>query len=191
MKKLIVGLVGTIGAGKTTVAKKLEEDGFVNLRLSCVLEKEMLTAGLPFSRINYQTTADRLREAKGADYLSQVLIDSIEKQQDSTKFVIDGFRNPSEIEPFRKRGHFLLIGIDAPAKVRYQRLVDKHNSRSPQNWEEFIREENRDNGVGEPEWGQHIDRCLQEADNIVDSNRDENLVYTEVKNIIKKFSGTK
>ncbi len=188
MKNLIVGLVGTIGAGKTTVAKKLEQDGFVNLRLSVALEKEILAQGLPLVRINYQTTADRLREEKGADYLSRILITEIEKHPQSSKFVIDGFRNTGEIKPFREKGNFLLIGVDAPLEVRYQRLVDKKNSRSPKNWEDFIKQEVRDNGEGEPAWGQHISACLGEADFIVDSNRAEKLVYTDVEKIINNFS---
>lgn len=189
MDKIIVGLVGTIGSGKTTVAQKLEHEGFINLRFSLPLEREILARALTLERINYQNVADDLRKTKGADYLSNLLLQEADKK-DSKEFVIDGFRNPAEIKPFRERGNFILIGLDTDLKVRFQRLVNKSNERSPKNWQDFQKQENRDNGEGEPQWGQNIFGCLKEADFIIDTDKNETIVYKEVSDQINKFKET-
>lgn len=189
MKNLIIGLVGTIGAGKTTVAQKLETLGFINFRFSKQLEEEILAVGLKLERINYQNIADQLRKEKGSDYLSRRLLDKINKSYTKPSFVIDGFRNPAEIIPFREKDNFFLIGLNAPEEVRYQRLIDKDNSRSPRSFEDFLKQEKRDNGEGEPEWGLNITECLKQADYIIDTDKSERLVYKEVTDLITKLKG--
>lgn len=177
MRKVIVGLVGTIGSGKSSVAAFLVKKGFVNLRFSAEIEKEITKRKLSFERKAYQDIGNEWR-SKRVDFISQRLLKIIAKLPNNSKIVIEGARNPGEIYPFKKSPGFCLIGLDAPAKIRFQRV--NKLSRDPKTWAEFMIGEKRDLGIGEPESGQNNRGCLELADIIISTDKVKSKVQAEV-----------
>lgn len=179
MKRVIVGLVGPIGSGKSSVAAFLVKKGFVALRFSDPIKAEALSRGEPIERKVLQDIGDLWREKYGLDYVSQLLLSQI-KTSSNNKFVIDGFRNPGEIVPFTKLPNFILIGLTASPKVRFNRLVRRKQSHDPKDWANFLKQEERDSGKNQPQHGQKARDSLALADIIISTDKVKSKVYSEV-----------
>ena len=76
--------------------------------------------------------------------------------------VIDGIRNPGEVEELKKKGFTILL-IDATQKVRFERMLKRNSEKDPKSWEEFLKIEKRDLDEKD-ESGQQVRKCMQMAD---------------------------
>ena len=186
MSRLTVGLVGPIGVGKTTIAEHFLHKGFKKLKFSDPIKEETDRRQLPHTRKVYQDVGDSLREKFGNDYISRSLIDKSKENGDTT-FVVEGFRNPGEIRFFQKLPSFILIGLNADPKVRFERLKKRGESHDPKTWTEFRVQEDRDQGVGQPEYGQHILESLELADFVIDTDKVKSEVFKQVEKVLKEY----
>ncbi len=180
--QIVVGIVGPIGSGKSTTSAFLVKKGFVHLRFSEEIEKEIKKRNLEFSRKNYQDIGNEWR-AKKVDFISRRILKTIAKLPKESKIVIEGCRNPGEIYPFKKRDNFYLIGLNAPVEVRFQRV--NKLSRDPKTWEEFQVGEKRDAGYGEPEWGQNTKGCLELTNIVISTDKVKSEVNQEIAEFLK------
>ena len=127
----VVGLVGPFGSGCSYVAKKIVENhGYEYLSLSDVLREEYKKENpnkRKIARKDLQDFGDKIREAKGADYLAQIVCKKI--KQDTTKnYVVDSIRNPQEINCLRKSfAEFFLFGVFAEPDLRWKRVKEKYD----------------------------------------------------------------
>ncbi|HSX57790.1 MAG TPA: AAA family ATPase [Candidatus Saccharimonadales bacterium] len=186
MKNLIVGLVGPIGVGKTRVSQHLEELGYKKLKFSDPLRVELAEKGIKVTRIALQDLGDSWRAKHSNDFLAKLLLKQIqEKPKDA--FVVEGFRNPGEVKAFQKLPNFILIGLTADPKVRFERLKARSQSEDPQTWVEFEKQETRDQGIAQPENGQQVLKSLELADFLIDTDRVESEVNRSVEKAIMEF----
>jgi dephospho-CoA kinase len=184
MKKLIAGIVGPIGVGKTAVANYLALKGYCHFRYSEPIEEEIKKQGLPLTRANYQNLGDAWRKDFGPDYLSRLLFDKIDSVKGNV--ILEGIRNPAELKLFRERDNFCLVGLTAGAKVRFQRLKERGQPQDPKTWEEFLVQEKRDQGLGQPEYGQNVAGCLELADTVIETKLQLALVCQQVEYYLER-----
>ncbi|KPU64074.1 hypothetical protein EP1X_00380 [Thermococcus sp. EP1] len=145
---MIVGVVGKIAAGKTTVAKFFEEKGFCRVSCSDPLI-DLLThnlndySWLPEIPERGEPTRDRLieygkhlKETYGEDILIRLAID---KRRHCENIVIDGVRSKGEIEAIKKRGG-VIIYIEARPEIRYERLKKRNAGKDKviKSFEDFL-----------------------------------------------------
>lgn len=187
MKKLIVGIVGPIGSGKSSVANYLGIKGYQSFRFSVPIEEEIKREGLPLTRNIYQNIGDAWRKEFGPEYLSRVLLERIDLVKGNV--VIEGMRNPGELKPFKKRANFCLIGLAASPKVRFERLKERALPQDPKTWEDFLVQEKRDQGIGQPEFGQNVAGCMAEADIIIETETQLDLVCQKVDYYLERKMG--
>ncbi len=149
---MIIGVVGKIAAGKTTIAKFLEEFGFC--RISCSdplidllthkIEEYSWVPELPKkskpSRERLIEYGKYLKDRYGEDILIRLTLD---KKRHCRDVVIDGVRSNGEIEAIKKRGG-LIIYVDAKPELRYERLLKRKASkdREIKSFEDFIAMDN-------------------------------------------------
>jgi dephospho-CoA kinase len=81
--------------------------------------------------------------------------------------VVDSIRNPGEVEVLRGVPRFLLLGIDAPQELRFQRSVLRGRLGDGATLEEFARKEERENSSTQA--GQQLLATLALADIVVDN----------------------
>jgi len=153
----LIGLTGTNGAGKGEAAAFFERKGYARLSLSDVLRQELARGGLAATRDNLIRTGNDLRRRYGAGILARRIIKSVRG-----KSVIDSIRHPREIACLRRQKGFILLAIDAPAALRFERVERRGRDESVATLDEFIRKE-QEEMTDRPE-GQQLHRCLKLAD---------------------------
>lgn len=134
---MIVGVVGKIAAGKTTVAKFFEERGFCRISCSDPLI-DLLThnvsdySWVPELPEKAEPTRDRLiefgkylKDKYGDDILIRLAVD---KKRHCEKVVIDGVRSKEEIAAIKKLGG-KVIYVEASPEVRFERLMRRKASK--------------------------------------------------------------
>lgn len=167
--KQVIGVVGPIASGKGVLIRLLQQKGYNVLSLSDVVRERTKEWGLPMTRESLQNVGDTLRQKFGSAFLAESAAPYIHKKP-GEKFVIDGIRNPAEVEFLKKEFNAYIIGITASAKKRFELMQKRGKEYDPKTWEEFQRAEERDRGVGQALFGQQVEACLKLANVILDNN---------------------
>lgn len=183
---MIVGLTGSLAAGKGVVSDFLKEKGYAYLSLSNEVREVAKERGIELNRDNLQNLGNQLRKEHGNGVLAKFAIDKIRDNQ-YTDVIVDGIRNPAEVEELRKLGNFVLISVDAPKDIRFKRLVERNRESDPKNWEGFMRIDNKDKGIGEEEYGQGVGKCMEMADFRLVNDKKIDEVISDVKKIFSGF----
>jgi len=161
MKKLteyrLIGLTGTNGAGKGEVARYLQKKGYGYVSLSDVIREELQARGLEPSRDNLIACGNELREKFGPEVLARRAAEKI-----TGPTVIDSIRNAAEIAYLRSLGDFILIAVDAPVEIRFERVRRRGRNESASTLKEFRQKEEQEKGRQEN--SQQLDLCLKLAD---------------------------
>lgn len=188
-KKYIVyvGVVGQIAVGKGILVDYLiKKLGFVSFSLSSILHGELEKKSIKeFTRKTLQDMGDRLRKQYGDDVLARRAIKELLSQGEK-HVVIEGIRNPGEIEFLKKNPNFILIGVKANREIRFKRLLQRAKPWDPKTWEDFVKVDRRDLGVGQVKSGQQVGKCLAYCDYVLTNNKDKKDFERKVKDLMKK-----
>ncbi len=126
----VVLIVGLPGSGKDVAAEALEEElGYKAFRMSDELLEELERRRLPITRENMRKVGMELRKERGMAAIAKLVISKM-KKSDSDYFVVNGVRNPEEIEEFKREfgDEVLTIAIIAPKKLRFLRQLKRKRS---------------------------------------------------------------
>ena len=136
----IIGIGGTNGAGKDTLAQVLvERYGFLFVSVSDVLRDEARRRGLPVERDVLRTISAEWRREHGLGVLVDRSLDLLTESH--AGIVIASIRNPGEADRIHELGG-RLIWVDAPAKVRYDRVIARaRTEEDAKTYGEFLAEE--------------------------------------------------
>jgi len=171
---MIIGLTGTKASGKGEVAEIIKKRGFAYFSLSDRVREEAAARGL----VNYnikdlQDIGNDLRKKFGNGALAKR---TLEIAKGSENFIIDGIRNPSEIEELKRYGNFVLIAVDALPFERFIRLARRGRPSDPKTMPEFMKVDERDRGINEADSGQQVAKCMEKANfHIVNNGNVEHL----------------
>jgi len=172
---MIIGITGPIASGKNSVAKILSKKlNYKIVNLSEIVEEEIKRRNLPLKRENYQKIGNEMRKKYGSDILVKMAVTRLNRKNG----IINGIRNPGEIEYLKKRfgNNFILILVNASddfdisRNVRFERLLKRAGPNDPKTWKEFLEIDEKDLGLGEPEYGQRVAECMEMANEIIINN---------------------
>lgn len=153
---MIIAVTGRISAGETTFCEILEKNGFKRVSLSDIIREKLREQGKPVVRENLIELGDKIREERGKAGLAMIAWERM-KEGD---WVVDSIYVPEEFEFLKSKGAYI-VGIVAPARVRYERTKNRGEKFS--SLEEFIKFDDFDQ-----RWG--IDKMVQEADFIIEND---------------------
>jgi len=145
---MIVGLTGRMASGKGTVADVLKAEGYGYYSLSDVIRDEIRDRGLEESRTTLTEVGNELRVNEGPSTLA---VRILKKLTSGSSFVIDSIRNPAEVDALREgRSDFVMLCVEAPAAVRFERLRSRGRIGDVQTIEEFRAQEERELASADP-----------------------------------------
>jgi len=115
-----------------------------------------------------QDKGNELRKEK-REYLAETIVDQIRKDKNFDKLlVIDSIRNTAEVEHLRsKLNNFYLVAVDSNANARWARVKTAYEKDEGQ----FIKDDLRDKGENEPDYGQQTELCVLQADIVINNDK--------------------
>lgn len=165
---MIIGLTGPMGSGKSTVLDVLIKLGYKSVTLSDMVREEARSLGVKEERENLMNVGQSLRHKFGPGVLAFRAIEKI-KSAGGDKWVIDGIRNPAEIEEIRKEPNTVILANTAPEDMIIDRI--RYRKRSDDTFDEVSirRKLRREMGEGEPADGQQVGKCIKMADYVFEN----------------------
>ncbi len=170
---LIIGITGTLGAGKGTVVEYLtKERGFDHYSVRAYLLEEIKRRGMAENRDSMYNLANELRAQYGPSYVTDQLY--LKAAESGNNCIIESIRTPGEIISLREKGNFFLFAVDADPQLRYKRIVERQSETDRISLATFIENENREMNTSDPN-RQNLKACIQEADFVFnnDGTREE------------------
>ena len=170
-RKLIIGITGRIGAGKGAVVEYLVRSrGFVHYSARSFLLESIRDKGLPENRDSMVLVANALRKEKGPSAVIEALLERARTGADGEQphCIIESVRTVGETKALAQAGAFLL-GVDAPAKLRFDRIKKRKSETDDISFETFLEHEAREEEQKEP-YKANIAAVMKVADAVVDNS---------------------
>jgi len=182
----VFAFVGAPAAGKTEAASVAKEMGIPVITMGEVIRAELRKRGLSLSDENAGRVANELREREGMDAIAKRCIplikDVARKKAGITVIVIDGIRGIAEVETFKKefRSDFVLVRVEAPLYLRYERIKSRGRGDDLLSIEEFKNREERELG-----WG--MEEAMKKADKVVKNATSLEAFKEQIKGILLRY----
>lgn len=162
----VIGIVGLQASGKTLVASHLIDLGASRVRMGDVVWREVKNRKLEINEENVADVAKELREREGMGAIAERCIPIIKKKgKKSETVVVDGLRGGAEVKVFRNEfgESFFLISVEAPDKLRYDRIKRRGREDDIEDFESFKEKDER-----ELDWG--MEEAMESADFTIINN---------------------
>jgi len=165
---VIIGITGTLGAGKGTVVEYLtHQKGFLHFSVRAYLTHEIERRGIPVNRDSMVLVANELREKNSPSYIIEELYR--EAAAHGKNCVIESIRTPGEIDALRSKPYFFLLAVDADPEIRYNRIRKRKSETDNVSFETFINNEQREMHSDDPS-KQNLAECIRQADYVILNN---------------------
>jgi dephospho-CoA kinase len=148
---MIIGITGTLGAGKGTVTEYLvREKGFKQFAVSdTFLAGEAKKRGLEPTRPNRQMIANEYR-AKGPTKLMEAVYEFARPAIEAGEnVIIDPQHTAGEVNFIKEKGG-LVFAVDADLEVRYKRIKLRGGPKDKVSFEEFEKIQNQEMRSDDP-----------------------------------------
>jgi len=177
--RLVIGLAGMPGAGKSVVVNVAKESGYGVVVMGDVVREEAKKRGMKPSLENLGKIMLELREREGKSVIAKRCIPKIEKTKES-KVIVDGIRSLNEVEEFKKHfPKFTLIAIQASPETRFKRLYRRRRTDDPASWRIFHERDRRELSVG-------LGEAITAAEHTIINEGELGVVKEKIKEVLKK-----
>jgi dephospho-CoA kinase len=181
---MIIGITGTLGAGKGTVAEYLtRKHGFVYFSVKNFLAQEVLKQGNMVNRDTLVVVANEMRAAHGSGYIVEQLMSQALSVK-SNKVVIESIRSIGEAQFLKSHGA-QLWAVDADIHTRYSRIVKRASEKDGVTFEKFQEQEEREMHGGDIN-SQNLAAVREMADHVFQNNDTQEELYVQVEKALKK-----
>ncbi len=182
---IIIGITGTLGAGKGTIVDYLKTRGFKHYAARDFILREVAKQGLEPIRDNINIVANGLRKAHFPGYIIGELLKEAEENGENA--VIESIRAIGELELLRKNKNFYLFAADAPIDIRYKRITSRGTTTDNVSFEKFVEDENKEMDAKET-WNMNIRACMAQADYVFVNDGTKEELNKKVEEVLVKIA---
>ncbi|MEM3627953.1 MAG: AAA family ATPase [Candidatus Bathyarchaeia archaeon] len=177
--KLVVGVAGMPGAGKSVVVDVAKGMGYDVVVMGDVVREEVRRRGLECAPEHLGKVMIELRLQEGNSVIAKRCIPRIMESK-REKVIVDGVRSMAEVEEFKRHFQkFTLIAIKASPETRFKRLYCRKRSDDPKNWEIFSERDERELLVG-------LGEAIAKADYTIDNECSLKAVKQQIAEVLRK-----
>lgn len=180
MSRQVIGITGTIGAGKDTAGDYLA--GRLNIpsyQISAPLKMICDENGVEATRENLISLGTKLAAEKGEGYLAEYILNMTPGD-----VIITGIRQLGQISFLKSSTELKLISIDASPEVRFKRVKRNSKIREADSLEQFIANEKAENS---PPNVQRLFECMQLAEHRITNEGSLKDLFVQLDALVEKF----
>jgi len=179
---VVIGITGTLGAGKGTIVEFVKENyNFTHYSVREYLIEEIKNRKLKVDRDSMTMVANELRASHSPSYITdQLYLKAISK---NTNCIIESIRTPGEITSLKKKASFYLFAVDADPKVRYERISIRKSDTDSIDYKTFLANEAREMNTADPN-KQNLSKCISMADFVFNNDGDINSLNTKIEEVL-------
>lgn len=187
---MIIGIAGTIGAGKGTVVQYLKEKGFTHYSSSKVLGELVEKEGDPKTREFLGSMATHLQHEYPGGVVEKIYHDKYEVETPEHA-VFEAIHRQSEAN-FLKSVGGIIIGIDADLETRYERTVLRNEGiKDQQTFEDFKKQSAiEDEGGDDEKRDNNIRAVIDSADYVIMNFASIDELHNQTDEVLKKINGS-
>ena len=182
----IIGITGTIGAGKGTMVNYLvEQHGFYHYSVRGYLTELIKNRNLPMNRDSMVEVANELRTNHNPAFIIQQLLEwAKSKRRDC---IIESIRTPGEVAALRKTEDFILFAIDADPEIRYRRIVERGSETDNITFKTFMENEQREMNNTDLN-KQNLSACIKLADYVITNGTTFHEMYNKIEHALYELT---
>ncbi len=176
-----IGVTGTLGSGKDTLAAYLVSKGFEHISLSDLIREELKKNNREITRDNLVKEGNEMREREGNGVLAKR---AIERTNEEKNYVVTSVRNPLEVKTLAGSGKFVLLSVDAPAELRFERIIARgRKEKDAKTFEEFKEIEDREM-MSDNKSSQQIRACMNMAKFTIVNDSDVDTYFKKIDDLM-------
>ena len=181
----IIGITGTLGAGKGTIVDYLTtHHGFVHFSVRGYLINVIKATGKEVNRDSLTHTANELRAQNSPSFIAEQLYEEAIKSGENC--IIESIRNVGEVTALKSKGNFQLFSVDTDRKIRYERILLRGSETDKVSYETFSSNEEREMTSTDPN-KQNLSACMALADYTFTNNGTFDELYLQLDRVIEKI----
>lgn len=183
---LIIGITGTLGAGKGTIVDYLvEHKNFKHYSVRSFLIEEIEKRQLPVNRDSMTMVANQMRAQHSPSYVTDQLFEKALLSGENC--IIESIRTPGEIDSLREKENFFLFAIDAPSELRFDRIVIRKSETDHISYDTFLQNESREMDTDDPN-KQNLRKCIEMADFVFENSGSIEDLHKEIEKVLQNIS---
>jgi len=185
---MIIGITGTLGAGKGTVVAYLTQKGFAHYSSSGLLAEILKERGEFIDRDSMAKTARELRALDSAGVPKK----SYERANlpEGADAIFESLHTPEEARFIKSLGGFVLA-VDADIETRYKRAVLRGSSKDNISYQKFLEQTEREEQEDAVATGHGIRGAMKLADFTLQNDGSVEELRKQIDEALEKFSTSK
>jgi dephospho-CoA kinase len=191
---IIIGITGTLGAGKSELASYLIQKGFAHFSAREFLSKEVAQRNLPVQRDSMIAVANDLRKKHSPSYVIESLFNEAQEHAHTRgqNCILESVRTPGEVTFLESASskypdcQFYLFAVDASPHLRYDRIKKRNSETDHVTFEKFIADEDYEMNSTDPNKA-NIAACMRHADFVLTNNTSLKDFHSHVEQILKEI----
>jgi dephospho-CoA kinase len=176
---MLIGVTGTLGAGKGTVASYLSKKGFRHAPVSAFLAEEARRRGIEPSRVARRDIGNEYRAKGAAALIEEVLSETNPQKED---IVVESLHTVAEVKYVQGLGG-TVVAVDAPLQRRWERIQKQTEGKGDASYEAFVAEQDRQMASDDPNEN-NLRAAMESADYRIENAGSEEELFEKIDGIV-------